>query len=228
MLLHIPGLFDADELARIREALEQADWADGKITAGYQSAKAKDNAQLPETDPVARELGQLILDALARNSTFFSAALPQRIYPPLFNRYGGGQSFGFHVDNAIRYDRSRGARATRGADDWGSWLDGALGREGNVQSLLREPGSALELIDRYLLRTLNLKALSAQPAAAGGLAVGRHDQRPAAAVAQVGQRLGVGRAAFGEVAPLHGVSASSGRASCRGTSARRTSRRTAS
>ena len=75
---------------------------------GYQSAQAKDNAQLPENDPVARELGGLVLDALSRNATFFSAALPQRIYPPLFNRYAGGQSFGFHVDNAIRYDRSRG------------------------------------------------------------------------------------------------------------------------
>src|ERR671913_851455 len=63
-------------------------------------------------------------------------------------------------DVVLRYDRSRGVRATRGADDWGSWLDQALGREGNLTSLLREPGSALELIDRYLLRTINLKALA--------------------------------------------------------------------
>jgi hypothetical protein len=64
-------------------------------------------------------------------------------------------------DVVLRYDRSRGVRATRGAEDWGNWLDQALGREGNLPSLLREPGSALELIDRYLLRTLNLKALTA-------------------------------------------------------------------
>src|SRR5829696_6530143 len=64
-------------------------------------------------------------------------------------------------DVVLRYDRSRGVRATRGADDWGAWLEQSLGREGNLQSLLREPGSALELIDRYLLRTLNLQSLEA-------------------------------------------------------------------
>ena len=108
MLLPIPDVLDADQIARFRAVLGAADWADGKVTAGHQSAKAKDNAQLPETSAVARELGALILDALSRNSTFFSAALPKRIYPPLFNRYSDGQSFGFHVDNAVRYDRSRG------------------------------------------------------------------------------------------------------------------------
>ncbi|QWP76469.1 Fe2+-dependent dioxygenase [Lysobacter sp. K5869] len=108
MLLHVPKVLTAEQVAHCRARLDQAGWADGRITAGHQSAKAKDNAQLPETDPAARELGALILDALSKNSTFFSAALPQRVYPPLFNRYAGGQSFGFHVDNAIRYDRSRG------------------------------------------------------------------------------------------------------------------------
>ncbi|MDI9240587.1 Fe2+-dependent dioxygenase [Lysobacter sp. LF1] len=108
MLLQVPQVLNAEQLAHFRSRLAAAGWADGRATAGYQSAQAKDNAQLPESDPVARELGGLILDALSRNSTFFSAALPQRIYPPLFNRYSGGQSFGFHVDNAIRYDRSEG------------------------------------------------------------------------------------------------------------------------
>ncbi|MFT3807454.1 Fe2+-dependent dioxygenase [Arenimonas sp.] len=108
MLLHIPNILNAEQLAHCRARLAAAGWADGRITAGHQSAKAKDNAQLPENDPVAIELGKLVLDALGRNSTFFSAALPRRIYPPLFNRYAGGQSFGFHVDNAVRYDRSRG------------------------------------------------------------------------------------------------------------------------
>lgn len=108
MLLHIPEVLAPDQVAHFRARLATAAWADGRATAGYQSAQAKDNAQLPENDPVARELGALVLEALARNATFFSAALPKRIYPPLFNRYGGGQSFGFHVDNAVRYDRSRG------------------------------------------------------------------------------------------------------------------------
>jgi len=109
MLLHIPDILSADQVAHFRARLDAASWADGRVTAGYQSSKAKDNAQLPEDSAEARELGALVLEALARNSTFFSAALPRRIYPPLFNRYAGGQSFGFHVDNAVRYDRSRGS-----------------------------------------------------------------------------------------------------------------------
>ncbi|HYM85120.1 MAG TPA: Fe2+-dependent dioxygenase, partial [Pseudoxanthomonas sp.] len=110
----VPDVISAEQVAAFRTRLDAADWADGRVTAGYQSAKAKDNAQLPEDSPLAKELGAAILDALSRNSTFFSAALPKRIYPPLFNRYAGGQSFGFHVDNAVRYDRSRGlAEAVR-------------------------------------------------------------------------------------------------------------------
>ena len=102
MLLQILDLLDAAQLARCREVLDAADWADGRITAGYQSARAKDNAQLPEDSPVARELGELVLGALQRNALFVSAALPLKVFPPLFNRYAGGQSFGSHVDNAIR------------------------------------------------------------------------------------------------------------------------------
>lgn len=114
MLLHIPDILSAQQVADARSRLDSADWADGRITAGYQSAKTKDNAQLPEDSQVARQLGAVVLEALSKNSTFFSAALPKRIYPPLFNRYSGGQSFGFHVDNAVRYDRSSGqAEAVR-------------------------------------------------------------------------------------------------------------------
>lgn len=114
MLLHIPDVLTPEQVASARALLDSADWTDGRITAGYQSAKAKDNAQLPEDSPAAKQLGAVVLEALSRNSTFFSAALPKRIYPPLFNRYAGGQSFGFHVDNAVRYDRSRGqAEAVR-------------------------------------------------------------------------------------------------------------------
>ena len=110
MLLSIPDVLTAEQVAHCRQRLQQAGWADGRITAGHQSAKAKDNLQLPEDSEVARELGALVRDAAQANSTFFSAALPRRIYPPLFNCYRDGQSFGFHVDNAIRYERS-GARS---------------------------------------------------------------------------------------------------------------------
>ncbi len=102
MLLHIPGVFDRDEVARIREALEQTDWADGKITAGFQSAKAKHNLQLPEAHPLAREIGAALLERLWRNPLFMSAALPHKIFPPLFNCYREGGNFDFHIDNAVR------------------------------------------------------------------------------------------------------------------------------
>jgi len=102
MLLHIPGVLTADELATCRAALERADWADGRATAGYQSARAKHNQQLPEESEAAQRLGQLVLAALQRSPLFLSAALPLKVFPPLFNRYAEGQSFGSHVDNAIR------------------------------------------------------------------------------------------------------------------------------
>ncbi|RXD66141.1 PKHD-type hydroxylase, partial [Xanthomonas perforans] len=86
MLLPIPDVLNHAQLSQLRAQLDAADWADGRITAGHQSAQAKDNAQLPEDSAVAREAGALVLEALARSSTFFSAVLPRRIYPPLFNR----------------------------------------------------------------------------------------------------------------------------------------------
>ena len=113
MLLHIPEVLGAEQVAYCRRALETADWADGRVTAGYQSAKAKHNLQLPETQPLATELGAIVLQALAGNSTFFSAALPLRIYPPLFNCYRNGQAFDFHIDNAVRYDRSHPGAAAQ-------------------------------------------------------------------------------------------------------------------
>ncbi|HET7924053.1 MAG TPA: Fe2+-dependent dioxygenase [Rhodanobacteraceae bacterium] len=106
MLLHVANVLDAAELERCRGWLMGANWRDGRATAGYQSARAKQNRQLAEDDPVAKQLGGVILDALSRNATFFAGALPRRIFPPLFNRYEGGESFGMHVDNAVRYDRS--------------------------------------------------------------------------------------------------------------------------
>lgn len=110
MLLHIPEVLTAADVAECRALLESADWVDGKITAGYQSAKAKDNLQLPEDHPVAKQIADRILKALARNALFMSAALPLKVFPPLFNCYRGGQSFGSHVDNAIRDHRASGQR----------------------------------------------------------------------------------------------------------------------
>jgi len=103
MLLHIPNILDAATLARCSALLDQADWTDGRVTAGSQAATVKNNLQLPEASPLAQQLRAIVLEALSKNPKFFSAALPKRIYPPLFNRYGGeANSFGNHVDNAIR------------------------------------------------------------------------------------------------------------------------------
>ena len=102
MLLHIPDVLIGDPLARARQRLESAGWVDGRITAGHQSARVKDNLQLPDDHPAAREIGDQIIGALQRHALFISAALPLRVFPPLFNRYEGGQAFGNHVDNAVR------------------------------------------------------------------------------------------------------------------------------
>ena len=102
MLLKIENVLDAAQVAHCRRLLDSADWADGRMTAGYLSARVKSNEQLPETSPVARQLGQVLLDILDANQTFLSAALPLKVVPPLFNRYAGGQAYGPHVDGAIR------------------------------------------------------------------------------------------------------------------------------
>jgi PKHD-type hydroxylase len=102
MLLHIPDVLTKEQVGAARRQLDEAAWVDGNVTAGQQSAKAKKNMQVPEDHPVAQELGEMILGALQQNALFISAALPLKVFPPLFNRYAGGQSFGTHVDNAIR------------------------------------------------------------------------------------------------------------------------------
>jgi len=110
MLLPIPEVFSTAQVAEARRILDQADWIDGRVTAGHQSSRAKDNMQLPEGSPAARQLGEMVLEALGRNALFISAALPKQVFPPLFNRYAGGQSFGTHVDNAIRQAAHTGHR----------------------------------------------------------------------------------------------------------------------
>lgn len=108
MLLHIPRLLSDEKLARLRSLMTQADWTDGRMTAGTQSAAVKRNQQLPEDSPLAREAQRLVLAALGNNGLFLSGVLPQRIYPPLFNRYGEGMDFGNHIDNAIRTHAATG------------------------------------------------------------------------------------------------------------------------
>jgi PKHD-type hydroxylase len=102
MMLHIPQLLSGDQVEKARELLAAAEWVDGNATSGYQSALAKRNMQLPEGSAVARQLGEVILQALGGNPLFIAGALPLKIFPPLFNSYAGGQAFGTHVDNAIR------------------------------------------------------------------------------------------------------------------------------
>ena len=102
MLLEIPEVLSRSTVQDIRRRLLQAQWQDGRATAGHQSSQAKHNRQLPADSPVAREAGDEIIKALQQNGLFMSAALPQRVFPPLFNRYEGGEHFNNHVDNALR------------------------------------------------------------------------------------------------------------------------------
>jgi PKHD-type hydroxylase len=102
MIVQVPNVLNNEQLARCREVMERASWVDGRVTAGHQSSQVKDNRQLPENSPEARELGDMIVSALERNPLFITATLPLRVFPPLFNRYEGGESFGPHLDNSIR------------------------------------------------------------------------------------------------------------------------------
>jgi len=102
MMLHVPDVLTQDQVRGLRAALQATDWVDGRQTVGEQGARVKRNRQLPEHAPVSRELGKSVLAALARSHLFFSAALPLRFVPPLFNRYEGGEHYGLHVDGAVR------------------------------------------------------------------------------------------------------------------------------
>ncbi|MFO1331573.1 MAG: Fe2+-dependent dioxygenase [Rubrivivax sp.] len=104
MLLHIRQVLTRDELRSARAILDRAAWADGRVTAGAQSALAKKNEQLDQEGEAAKALRPIVMQGLNRNADFFSAALPKRVFPPLFNRYGGAaNAFGNHVDNAVRF-----------------------------------------------------------------------------------------------------------------------------
>lgn len=110
MLIAIPELLNEDEVAQVRGLIDGASWVDGNVTSGHQSALAKKNEQLPEDSDAARTAGGIILSALQRTPLFIAAALPATIFPPLFNRYAGGDTFGTHVDNAVRIRRGGDVR----------------------------------------------------------------------------------------------------------------------
>jgi PKHD-type hydroxylase len=105
MLIQVPAVLTAAQVAEVRRLIDAADWVDGNVTSGAQAALAKRNRQLSEDDAAAKRAGELVLDALGRNPLFVSAALPARVWPPLFNRYGVGDEFAVHVDNAVRVKR---------------------------------------------------------------------------------------------------------------------------
>lgn len=102
MLLRVPQVLNADELAKLQALMAKAEWKDGKATAGTQSAQVKRNMQLAETSEDAEAGREIVLRALSRQALFISAALPKKIYPPLFNQYREGMDFGAHIDNAVR------------------------------------------------------------------------------------------------------------------------------
>lgn len=110
MMIAIPDVLDAAALARVRALVEGGEWVDGNVTSGHQAARVKRNAQLAEGSAAAHEAGGIILDALGRTPLFIAAALPLKLYPPLFNRYGVGDGFGTHVDNAVRFERGSDRR----------------------------------------------------------------------------------------------------------------------
>lgn len=132
MLIAVPDVLDAAGVARVRAIIDAGDWSDGNATSGVQSALAKRNEQLPEYSAAAREAGAMVLDALAASPLFVAAALPLKVFPPLFNRYAGGQAFGTHVDNAVRVRRGSDFRiradlsATLFLDDPDSYDGGEL------------------------------------------------------------------------------------------------------
>jgi PKHD-type hydroxylase len=110
MLITIAEVFSKEQVAEARQQLLAAEWIDGRVTAGYQAQEVKRNAQIPEGSPVHQAVGEMVLKGLARSSRFMAAALPLRVFPPMFNSYAGGQTFGTHVDTAIRQDARTGQR----------------------------------------------------------------------------------------------------------------------
>jgi len=162
MMLAIPDVLDREGVTRVRAIVDAGDWQDGNATSGHQAALAKRNRQLPEESKAAQEAGQLVLDALGRSPLFIAAALPLKIFPPLFNLYAGGEAFGTHIDNAVRIHRGGQFRvrsdlsATLFLEDPDAYEGGELVVEGNagagavklpVGHLLLYPASSLHRVE---------------------------------------------------------------------------------
>jgi len=162
MMLAIPDLLDKEGVARVRAIVDAGDWQDGNVTSGHQSALAKKNEQLAEDSEAAREAGQLVLDALGKSPLFIAAALPLKIFPPLFNRYRGGEAFGTHIDNAVRIHRASAFRvrsdlsATLFLEEPDAYEGGELVVDGNLGAgsvklpaghLLLYPASSLHRVE---------------------------------------------------------------------------------
>jgi PKHD-type hydroxylase len=162
MMLAIPDLLDGEGVARVRAIVDAAEWIDGNATSGHQSALAKKNQQLPEDSAAGKEAGRIVLDALGRSPLFIAAALPLKIFPPLFNRYQGGEAFGTHIDNAVRIHRESEFRvrsdlsATLFLEDPEAYEGGELTVEDNLGAhavklpaghLLLYPASSLHRVE---------------------------------------------------------------------------------
>ncbi len=162
MILPIPDVLDQAGVARVRSVIDAGAWEDGNATSGHQSALAKKNEQLPEDSPAAKEAARLVLDSLGRSPLFIAAALPLKIFPPLFNRYRGGEAFGTHVDNAVRIHRASEFRvrtdlsATLFLEDPDAYEGGELVIEDNLGAsavklpaghLLLYPASSLHRVE---------------------------------------------------------------------------------
>ena len=162
MMLALPDLLDKAGVARVRAIIDAGEWRDGNATSGHQSALVKKNEQLPEDSAAAKEAGRIVLDALGRSPLFIAAALPLKIFPPLFNRYEGGEEFGTHIDNAVRIHAKSEFRvrsdlsATLFLEDPGAYEGGELTVEDNLGAhsvklpaghLLLYPASSLHRVE---------------------------------------------------------------------------------
>jgi PKHD-type hydroxylase len=152
MLIAVPDVLDAAGVKQLRAIIDAAEWVDGNVTSGHQSALAKRNDQLPEDSAAARDGGAMVLDALSGSALFIAAALPLKVFPPLFNRYGIGETFGTHVDNAIRIRRGSDFRirsdlsATLFLEDPASYDGGELIIEGQFgEQAIKLPAGHLVL-----------------------------------------------------------------------------------
>ncbi|KMK66997.1 Fe2+-dependent dioxygenase [Puniceibacterium sp. IMCC21224] len=110
MLLHVPNVLTPDQVTQCRAVVDVGGWADGSATAGHIAAQVKRNDQLPETGDAARQAGEMVRRAVLAHPLFVAAALPHQLYPPMFNSYGPGQTFGNHIDNAMRVSPLDGSR----------------------------------------------------------------------------------------------------------------------